>query len=334
MLLHFPSDREPRPVELLRDRRGVYGTGVSKSFVDAARHRFEHEELEHEERLPDALILRPDRLADTKPSGAVLQRITGGFRHGMFSRTAEERLRQCIHREALRRAGLCWPPRGPCPADPAWWSHDKKQQARNRQIYHGLRLQSLQVINRLIGQALAEAADADAMKAARRFSFSNREHIYRAAAQSRRALQLTVTFPFLAILIYSAESWQLGATDARADFSGWDSWDSARAKIFAQKKAAADLVERGARLRDVAAALDVPMALRCIKPGAAHLASATVSQHPELLRYRSEALPRMRMWLRLVQWANRNVSADYAKWVARNVPARSRTTGADLRPTE
>ena len=81
---------------MLRDRRGVYGTGVSKSFVDAARHRFEHEELEHEERLPDASFCGQTGWLITKPSGAVLQRITGEFRHGMFSRTAEERLRNAF----------------------------------------------------------------------------------------------------------------------------------------------------------------------------------------------------------------------------------------------
>jgi hypothetical protein len=59
------------------------------------------------------------------------------------------------------------------------------------------------VINELIGKALQEAADADAVKAARRFTFAHRENIYRAAALSRRALQLTETFPVLAMAIYS-----------------------------------------------------------------------------------------------------------------------------------
>jgi len=70
--------------------------------------------------------------------------IVGGFRHGMFSHMAEERLRQAIHWEMLRRKGLNWPP-----DDLRWWSKDPEQQARNRQIYHGLRLSSLAVINRL-----------------------------------------------------------------------------------------------------------------------------------------------------------------------------------------
>jgi hypothetical protein len=124
------------PVGLLRDARGVYGIGVSKSFVDAARHR-----LKHEERLPDALILRPDRFPDrfedTKPYKAVLQRITGGFRHGMFSYASEERLRQFIHHEALRRAGLCWPPQ-PGRSDPHCrdhgWLHGDRHEAHSEAV--------------------------------------------------------------------------------------------------------------------------------------------------------------------------------------------------------
>jgi PcfJ-like protein len=299
------------PVGLLRDARGVYGIGVSKSFVDAARHR-----LKHEERLPDALILRPDRFPDrfedTKPYKAVLQRITGGFRHGMFSYASEERLRQFIHHEALRRAGLCWPPQ-PGRSDPRWWSHDPKWQAHNRGIYHGLRLNSLQVINRLIGLAHEEAADADAVKAARRFTFNYREHIYRASAQSRRALQVTDTFPVLALALYS-DHWRLN----EFNFGNVESYKAAEADFAARKKAAADLVERGARLRDVAATMDLTMALRRIKPGAAHVANRFVRTHPDLLHFMPEALPRSRNWLRLVRWADHKVSSDYAEWVARH----------------
>jgi len=116
-------------------------------------------------------------------------------------RSREEHLRQFIHHEALNRAGLPWPPRDNDHA--RWWATDGKQQARNRGIYHDLRCLSLHVINDLIDNALHEAADADAVKAARRFTFRRRERIYRAAALSRAALQLTETFPVLAMTIYS-----------------------------------------------------------------------------------------------------------------------------------
>ncbi len=125
------TDGTPQPVELLRDRFGIYGIGVSELFDFEAvawscgiepeqfsfvRHPFE--------RPPGSLILRPDWFVDTEPQRAVLQRITGGFRRGPFMRSSEEQLRRFIHHEALQRAGLPWPPQH----ENRWWSADKKQQ--------------------------------------------------------------------------------------------------------------------------------------------------------------------------------------------------------------
>jgi PcfJ-like protein len=266
-------------------------------FNRAARHfGYEHPQ--------GALILRPDRFVDTEPRNAVLQRITGGFRRSIFRHSIEEELRRFIHHEALRRAGLPWPPQ-PQPDDPPWWSKDERQQARNRGIYHGLRVSSLKTINHLIGHALEEAADADAIKAARRFAFRHRENIYRASARSRRALQLTSTFPVLALMIYSDS-----CPEHQSELNNF----------AARKKAAADLVERGARLRDVAAAMGIPMAMRCIKPGAVHLTPYVFREHSELLRLMPEALPRSRICLRVVGWAHHKAGADFARWAARTVP--------------
>ena len=83
------------PVELLRDGKGIYGIGVAKEA-----------DVEHP---PKPLILRRDRLEENNTDRAVLQMITGGFRHGMFARMLEERLRQVIHHGLLRRRGLPWP---------------------------------------------------------------------------------------------------------------------------------------------------------------------------------------------------------------------------------
>jgi hypothetical protein len=160
---------EEYPVELLRDARGVYGIAVS-DFYDYEAHAWACgvEQLTPDDRYsyrccPPSLILRPDRVADLpigpEPHRAVLQKITRGSRSGPFRRSHEERLRQFIHYEALKRAGLPWPP--PDNDQVRWWSSDKEQQARNRGIYHGLRQLSLCVINNLIGKALEEAADAD-----------------------------------------------------------------------------------------------------------------------------------------------------------------------------
>ena len=151
------DDGAPYPVELLRDRHGVYGISVSELFdfeLTAARAGVELEPYTFE-RPPGDLILRPDWFFDTKPRGtvhrAVLQKIVGGFRRGPFKCSHEERLRQFIHHEALNRSGLPWPPRQQ--NDLQWWSEDKKQQAHNRGVYHGLRQLSLHVINHLIGRA-------------------------------------------------------------------------------------------------------------------------------------------------------------------------------------
>ena len=251
------DDGAPHPVELLRDQHGIYGIGVSELFdfeVVAWSCGVELDPFTFEGS-PAALILRPDWFADNSPRGAVLQKIAGGFRRGPFMRSHEERLRQFIHHEALNRNGLPWPPQHLSPGERAgvWWSTDKQQQARNRGIYHGLRQLSLHVVNHLIGAALETAADADAVKAARRFTFKHRESIYRAAALSRRALQLTETFPVLALAIYS-EHWR-ARKYAEPPVEPYDnqtlfqSWDAETAELSSRKSEAVHLVDRGARLR-------------------------------------------------------------------------------------
>jgi hypothetical protein len=306
------TDNDPMPVELLRDGRGVYGIGVSELFdCEAVAWRCD---LTPEpctfERPPYPLILRPDWFMDTKPHDAVLQKIVGGFRRSPFMRSSEEQLRQFIHHEALKRAGLPWPPSDP---NERWWSTDKKQQARNRGVYHGLRLLSLHVINDLVGKALQEAAEADAVKAARRFTLAHRERIYRAAALSRRALQLTETFPVLAVAIYS-DHWRLGPV---VDFNNRDAWRIERAD---RKSTAAHLVDSGARLRDVAAVMNIPMALKHIKPGVAHLATDVFCQYPEFLNFLPNTTMRQRIWLLLVNWACGKVDPNFGAWAARHVP--------------
>ncbi|HMF25572.1 MAG TPA: PcfJ domain-containing protein [Pseudolabrys sp.] len=277
-----------KPIDLLRDRRGVYGIGISDA-ID--RHALAIACGYHSEaRLPRALILRPDALTDPHNGSAALQKITGGFRHGPFVHCAEEHLRQVIHYRMLRTAGLPWPPQHPI----RYWSADEKQQARNRQVYHGLRCGSLGIINKLIGAAIEAAADPDAIKMARRFAFSNRYAIYCAAARSRRALQLAETFPALARRIY-CPNYGRPSADQQAE--------------------AMRLVERGARLRDVAALMGIPMALRRVKPGAVHFVSQQI--RPDLLTHMPDSLPQMRFWLCAVHWAARN-RGDLAEWVAKN----------------
>jgi PcfJ-like protein len=273
------------PVELLRNGKGIYGIGVAKEV-----------EIDHR---PRDLLLRRDCLAEFEmcwPGHAVLQMITGGFRHGMFTHMLEEHLRQVIHHGMLRRVGLAWPP----PQSPAerYWSSNSRQQVRNRQIYHGLRLASLSVINRLIGQAMEEAANQEAVKIARRFRFWNRYSMYRAAALHPRAMQLMSVFPALSLAIYAK------------------ALDAANSRIHE----ATQLVEAGAPLKKIADLMSVPMAFRKVKPAAADLALFAMDalRNERLAHaYMPNSLPRMKLWLRCIHLA-KGLGPEFVEWVAKH----------------
>jgi PcfJ-like protein len=298
-------------VDLLRDGRGIYGIGVAidrrELAIACGRDTWG----------PPDLILRSDMLAVPKPPDlfkAALQKITGGFRHGMFSHCIEEHLRKLIHYRMLHTAGLPWPPDGPL-SPVRYWSTDAKQQARNRKIYHGLRRGSLAIINKLIGAATEAAAEPDALKVARRFPFDDRYRVYCAAARSTRARQLCETFPALACEIY-CDGRVVGLKpdvdeDHVRSFENFVVHEEARAR---QRAEAIKLVERGARLRDIAALMGLPMALRRVKPGAVRCISR---QSIELLAYMPDSLPQMRFWLRVVGRVG-YVSGDFAEWATKN----------------
>jgi|SRR5262245_3478419 hypothetical protein len=307
---------ETKPVELLRDRRGIYGLGVSDPYGLEAAMWACGCGPEDTRKIRDNLILRPDMFQPPgkhRPS-AVLQKITSGFRH--FRRSHEERLREVIHHEALIRAGLLWPP----PREEVYWSRDKKQQDLNRRIYQALRRVSFHIINKLIGIVLQEAADPDALRVARRFAFDYRELIYRAGAKSRRAVQLAEAFPVLALAVY--------CPDTNCNPWSGDPWSEDRYYNPAVREAevrqyrerlqeATDLVERGARLRKVAAVMRIPMALRRVKPGAAHLA-APCHDSEWVISHMPDSLPGMRVWLGAVLQAHHRAGSDFAEWTARH----------------
>src|SRR5262249_17499436 len=132
---------------------------------------------------------------------------------------------------------------------------DPRQQNRNRQIYHGLRLGSLSVVNSLISRALEEAANPEVVKIARRFQFRYRYPIYRAASLSPRAMQITNIFPALSLAIFT----QGGA--------------GANPNAYR----AAELVEAGAPLKKISDLMCIPMAFQKVKPAAADLALSVVN---------------------------------------------------------
>jgi putative DNA primase/helicase len=280
------------PVELLRDGKGIYGIGVAK-------------EVEIDSR-PADLILRHDHLPESQPRRAVLQMITGGFRHGMFTHMSEEHLRQVIHHEMLRRAGLAWPP--PSSFECPYWSSDPQQQTRNREIYHGLRLGSLSVVNRLIRKALQDAADPEAITHARRFRFHLRYAIYRAAALSPRALQITAVFPALSLAIFAQEPC-LYRTVIQPFRASED-----------RIQEAIRLVEAGAPLNKIASLMHVPMAFRRVKPGAADLALSVANAFDDqrlVHAHMPESLPRMKLWLRCIKLAD-GFGPEFVEWVAKH----------------
>jgi PcfJ-like protein len=263
------------PVRLLCDQRGVYGIVCDSEALAANGSQKEV-----------ALLLRPDRI-ETDPRRAALQMISGGLRRGPFRNTLEDHFRQAVHHAMLCRAGLSWPPQ----AQLAWWSNDPAQQKRNRQKYHGLRLASLAVVNRLIAEALT-VGDPDALKQARRFRIGSRNGVYQYAAKSRRALQLVEAFPTLALAI--CESWH------------------------ARRETIKELVEHGVSLRQIAEIRGIPWAFKKVKPAAAQFALQCSELDQSLVHtYLPDSLAHQKVWLQSVAYASR-VSRGYAEWVARH----------------
>src|SRR5262249_23572140 len=124
---------------------------------------------------------------------------------------------------------------------------------------------------------------------------------------SQRALQLAEAFPVLALRVYMSCRYRDPSSPFAEEHRTYD----------ATIRKASALVERGARLRDLAAVMGVPMALRRVKPGAAHLVGDW--HNPEwVLSYMPDSLPRMRLWLLAVNTAH-GVGSDFAEWTARHV---------------
>jgi PcfJ-like protein len=273
-------------VELLRDHRGVYG--VAFLPADGSPQR---------QMVPEKVgyITRPDRLGrrewwQTRP---VLQPIP---RLGSFKGSTESLMAEALLTALLARAGIR---RFEHTGAQAWWSDSPTEQAANRRRFHAYKRQAVCIVNNLVRQALA-AGNQDALRAARRFPERTRWPVYIMTATSPRLLQLADTFPLLLCQIVD------GRTDPVSE--------------------AVQMVERGARLRMVAAHLGIPMAYRRIHPALSGVALSLIhargpDEMPDLVaRFLPKKLPEQRRWIWAMAHAIDAGGGPYLGWVARRAP--------------
>jgi hypothetical protein len=163
-------------------------------------------------------------------------------------------------------------------------------------IRWGQRKRQSILLNSMIKRLIAEAADPAALQLARRFHPFARENIYRAAVISQRARQLIDVFPTLGLAIYcppeESEYWQKAGD-------------------------AAQMVERGVKLSQIAGFTQIPMSARGLKPAVAHLFGYPPAN---LFCYLPQKTWEQRLWLRPFMCPSINTDdPDFALWIARNV---------------
>ena len=234
---HLRSDLR---IELLRDRTGIYGIGT---FVGG------YPRLDQWQ-----IILRTDKVVDA-PAHDNRNWYTNAYQripdvaYRLFGRTRETAIREKLFSAMLDRDGY---PQEPSDGQRTWFT-------ANRGRYYSLKRVSFRVLNNLIGEAIEEAADAKAVLMARRFPIRIRQELYESfVREGSRSIQLAMTFPVLAVLVYS-DSVRLENTEEDVRL------------LFTRAEARA-MVRRGCSLRRIAGLCDVPMVLQKFKPGVAKTA--------------------------------------------------------------
>jgi hypothetical protein len=249
-----PEPSERLRVEVLSDNQGVFGVGT----VD--ERGFEK----------IYLITRPDRMVDCAGNAiaddgrCALQPIP----RARFCKTVEANLVDILHRSMAEKHDLMEKHNGYA----HWrrWS-EASDPVRARQIYHGLKIKSLKIVNSVIRKAL-EVADRRALLAARRFPILHRARLYRAFCMyGERAIQLGDTFPLLAIVLFT------------------DQFSLREAKNEEMRQAGISMILNGVRLNKIAAAMEIPYRLRHVKPGATRrvkirLGAAAIGYLPKTTR--------------------------------------------------
>jgi PcfJ-like protein len=164
------------------------------------------------------------------------------------------------------------------------------------------------MITRLLGHA-----DPDALRIARRYSAPFRWGIYLACLRSRNARQLCETFPFLAALLYT-EALNMNVMRQLVDpvkkkgiSAELFPLESIHVELESDRppciQTAIQQVEHGAKLRDIAQTVRVPMWFRDVRPGAVgHLINVlnAYSEYGVGLEHRLE--PAMDTWVDKRVW--------------------------------
>lgn len=274
---------DSRPVDLLSDSKGVYGIGILyDNLIDEETRCYKH------------LIFRPDVIAELaflmENREALLQTLP----KECFILTHEWTLHEIMLAEALKRNPRYQELEQEVEAGQEeggeWWTGDRAK--LYRKIRWGQHKRQLINLNGMMKRLISEAAEPDALKLARRFHPIVRENIYRGAATSQRALQLIDAFPVLGMVIYSPlDCW----------------WDRAPDAV--------KMVERGARLNQIASFMDIPMWTRKLKPAVAHWFGYVPD---DLQCYLPEKTWEQRLWLRAFMSRGPD-NPDFAYWIARNV---------------
>jgi hypothetical protein len=295
ILTRTKPEFELQPVEIMVDKKGIYGLGTVADYTCCDNCGVAGIQW----RKGGSIILRPDRIDELEDvdelvasrSNSVLQPIPI---HGPFARVREGRFRELVHSRIRERKGLTGHP-----------LHQPERFDGDLKIWHGTHQASTKIINRLVRQVIEQAADPTAIKMARRFGLSSREPIYRRASRSHRFLQLLEVFPLLGFEI---------GVPLRSEDGG-----SVSPEWRQRAREAANLVEKGAKLKVVAQCMGTPMALRKIMPGVAHLVGPEVrSQHPDLVRFLPQTTKYMRLWLKAIRLVRQRKVPEMLEWTAKN----------------
>jgi hypothetical protein len=323
---------------LLSDSKGIYGIGIVDDDVLKKGHgRDKH------------LIFRPDVIRESADfpneyREAVLQTI-GNYR--FISNCYEWTLHEIMLDEALNRN-----PRYrelEQEREAGRWQNEVSSEQERWKLYLRIRWgqhkRQLINLNGMLKRLIAEAAEPNALKLARRFHPVVRENIYRAAAISQRASQLIDAFPLLGIAIYNppeATSGPLAYYDVGLLVLGDEQQEPCGARLPTSPRSdarsaaeddgklnledegdcwwnkapdAVKMVERGVRLKEIASFMDVPMWARKLKPAVAHWFWDVPG---DLHCYLPEKTWEQRLWLRAFQSRGTD-NPDFAYWTARNV---------------